>query len=234
MNFPKEIVIRVLKSYLHDGMSHRAIQKEVLNLPAPARGGGFVAMEILHSFNIRGKHKSLLSNSLQDIGALSELQQSAVRLVIESIEIEHLAEKAIKADNLEIFANLRTTEINTQTKQRLGQRVLRRIVLENYSNKCALCEITQDDLLICSHIKPWSIDEENRLNPSNAIALCALHDKLFENGYFGLDSSCKVILSQRADDNIKGLLNGVSFRVPFRGKPDQRMLKWHREQIVEI
>lgn len=42
MNFPKEIVIRVLKSYLNDGMSHRAIQKEVLNLPAPARGGGVV------------------------------------------------------------------------------------------------------------------------------------------------------------------------------------------------
>ena len=39
------------------------------------------------------------------------------------------------------------------------------------------------ELLIASHIVPWSVDETNRLNPTNGIALNPLHDKAFELGY---------------------------------------------------
>ena len=44
---------KVLKAYLVDGWSHRKIQREILKLDAPARGGGFVAMDILHKYNIQ-------------------------------------------------------------------------------------------------------------------------------------------------------------------------------------
>lgn len=54
---------KVLKAYLVDGWSHRKIQREILKLDAPARGGGFVAMNILHKYNIAGEYKAILRNS---------------------------------------------------------------------------------------------------------------------------------------------------------------------------
>lgn len=54
---------KVITAYLHDGLSHRRIQEEILNLPAPVRGGGFVAMSILHNYNIDGSKKGILQHN---------------------------------------------------------------------------------------------------------------------------------------------------------------------------
>ncbi len=56
----------VLTAYLCRGQSHREIQREILHLEAPARGGGFKTMEILHKFGIRKEHKSILSRHTFD------------------------------------------------------------------------------------------------------------------------------------------------------------------------
>ena len=39
--------LNVIRAYLVDGRSHRDIQKTILGIPAPSRGGGFVAMNIV-------------------------------------------------------------------------------------------------------------------------------------------------------------------------------------------
>lgn len=59
--FNNYAIAEVIKAYLIDGQSHRNIQREILNLPAPARGGGFVIMELLHHYNIREDKKDLLT-----------------------------------------------------------------------------------------------------------------------------------------------------------------------------
>lgn len=69
-------------------------------------------------------------------------------------------------------------------KARVGQRSFRNWVLSSYSYTCCITGIKQPELLIAAHIKPWSIDEKNRMNPSNGLSLNALHDKAFEHGYF--------------------------------------------------
>ena len=58
--FEQQKIAEVIYAYLVDGESHRKIQHEILNLPAPARGGGFIVMEILHHYNIRGDKKGIL------------------------------------------------------------------------------------------------------------------------------------------------------------------------------
>ena len=47
----------VIKAYLQESWSHRKIQKDVLRLDAPVRGGGFEAMTILHKFGLKKEHK---------------------------------------------------------------------------------------------------------------------------------------------------------------------------------
>lgn len=54
---------KVIYSYLKKSLSHRGIQKEVLGQDAPARGGGFLAMEILHSYKIEGDKKGILNKT---------------------------------------------------------------------------------------------------------------------------------------------------------------------------
>lgn len=50
----------VIYNYLKNSLSHRKIQSEVLGEEAPARGGGFLAMEILHGYEIQGDKKGIL------------------------------------------------------------------------------------------------------------------------------------------------------------------------------
>jgi hypothetical protein len=76
--------------------------------------------------------------------------------------------------------NIIKTERDAIVKRRVGQKVLRKTLLELYSDRCAMCQVDDTSVLRASHISSWSEDEVNRLNPSNAILLCGLHDLAFE------------------------------------------------------
>jgi 5-methylcytosine-specific restriction endonuclease McrBC GTP-binding regulatory subunit McrB len=58
--FNEEIQAKVIRAYLFDSKSHRRIQEEILKIDAPARGGGFIAMQILHSYEIDGSKKGII------------------------------------------------------------------------------------------------------------------------------------------------------------------------------
>ena len=69
------------------------------------------------------------------------------------------------------------------------------MILSNYNGHCALTGIDIPQLLLASHIIPWSKNKVTRLNPSNGICLSALYDKAFDQGLIGFDQHYKVILS---------------------------------------
>lgn len=54
---------------------------------------------------------------------------------------------------------------------RVNQCIFRTIILATYNNKCCITGIAQPELLIASHIMPWSKDEKNRMNPMNGLKL---------------------------------------------------------------
>ena len=187
-DFTEDDQLKVVKAYLIEGLSHRRIQSQILGLPAPNNGGGFVAMTILHYYNITGDMKKILAN--KNIDDLIKSESGNLKIILkklkEYIEEENRAEDIIKG--LKVGKKTKT-EIEVNTTRRIGQDKLRKYILDIYEHRCALCDIDKDDLLICSHIVPWGIDEKNRLNPQNAICLCAQHDKLFDKGYFSLDET---------------------------------------------
>jgi putative restriction endonuclease len=55
-NLHKEIIY----SYLVLGWSHRTIEINILKIDSPVRGGGFEAMKVLHSYDIKGDKKGIL------------------------------------------------------------------------------------------------------------------------------------------------------------------------------
>ena len=69
-----------------------------------------------------------------------------------------------------------------KVKVRVNQSFFRSLILASYNNTCCITGLHEAELLIASHIRPWGLDEKNRLNPRNGIAINALHDKAFEKG----------------------------------------------------
>ena len=74
-------------------------------------------------------------------------------------------------------------------KTRMNQSFFRQMILSSYDYKCCLTGIDIPELLIASHIIPWSKDEKNRLNPQNGLCLNTLHDKAFDRGFITFDDN---------------------------------------------
>lgn len=120
-------------------------------------------------------------------------------------------------------------------KVRVNQAFFRRSILAAYDNTCCITGIKQPELLIAGHIKPWGIDENNRLNPQNGIAINALHDKAFESGLITITPDYKIRVSSLIKKQAKILSNQEYFLryenkdifLPSRFLPDKTFLKYH-------
>jgi len=230
-------ILEVVKSYLVDGKSYRVIQRDVLGIPASNNGGGYIAMDIIHHFGIRGDKKAVLQRTnIED--EMKNSSGSYLKILMQLHAFSDEEEKSSMVVKESSNGNYNwtdkgngKTEISAKTKVRIGQQALRKYVLRNYSSQCALCEIDKEDLLICSHIKPWAAEESNRLNPQNAICLCALHDRLFDRGYISLDDNYQVLLSGKADEIIENIMSGTKFRKPIKDLPDKKLLEYHWKEI---
>jgi putative restriction endonuclease len=115
-------------------------------------------------------------------------KQLAILLGSTVEKMNHIAEDELPID--------KTTREQT-IKSRVNQRFFRRKILAAYNNTCCITGISQPELLIAGHIRPWGIDEKNRLNPSNGIAINALHDKAFEAGLLTITPNYTIKISNQ-------------------------------------
>jgi hypothetical protein len=126
-----------------------------------------------------------------------------------------------------------TSEREGVANSRVGQSALRRLVLDVYGHRCALCDISSDALLWASHISSWAEDEENRGNPKNVICLCVSHDKLFDQGLLRVRPDYGVEFDSRADElgRRSQMFNAIrqntlkTLRMPSSSLPDPRLLE---------
>jgi len=122
-------------------------------------------------------------------------------------------------------------------KVRVNQSFFRCSILASYNNTCCITGIQQPDFLIAGHIKPWSVDEKNRLNPQNGIAINALHDKAFEAGFLTITTDFKIkisplLLKQKKSKSIEDYFlkyDNQDIILPSRFLPDTEFLKYHNE-----
>lgn len=123
-------------------------------------------------------------------------------------------------------------------KVRVNQSFFRSSILASYNNTCCITGIQQSEFLIAGHIKPWSVDEKNRLNPQNGIAINALHDKAFENGLITISIEYKIqvssiLLKQKKSKSIEDYFlkyHNKEIILPSRFLPDFEFLKYHNEE----
>ncbi len=121
---------------------------------------------------------------------------------------------------------------------RVNQSFFRSLILSSYNNCCCITGIQQPELLIAGHIRPWGIDEKNRLNPRNGIAINALHDKAFENGLLTITTDFQIkissiLLKQTKNDWVNNFFikyQNKEMILPSRFLPDIEFLKYHNNE----
>ncbi|TVM02102.1 MAG: hypothetical protein CV087_10000 [Candidatus Brocadia sp. WS118] len=127
----------------------------------------------------------------------------------------------------------RKIEINGRLKQSL----FRRMVLKNFEYRCCLTEIREENLLIASHIIPWSSRITTRLDPSNGLCLFSLYDSFFDKGYISFDDDLRVVtlsntksLSTPLKEMVE-LIRGKAIRKPVNYNIKLEYIQYHRLNI---
>lgn len=124
-------------------------------------------------------------------------------------------------------------------KVRVNQALFRQIVLVNYNYKCAVSGIDLIDILVASHIIPWSANISERLNPENGICLSPLYDKAFDRGLITFSDDYKLVLSKRLKSNESKdyyskyfhPIEGIKMSTPSKYYPSKAFLEYHQENV---
>jgi len=123
-------------------------------------------------------------------------------------------------------------------KVRVNQSFFRKSILASYNNTCCITGLKRPELLIAGHIKTWSEDKKNRLNPRNGIAINALHDKAFEIGLMTITPDYKIKISKeilKEKDQVtfeKYFLDydNTEIFLPSKFLPDKNFLMHHNNE----
>lgn len=139
-------------------------------------------------------------------------------------------EKEIKKVNQNLIS-LEGQERETIIKSRVNQGIFRDIMLNKYKH-CCLCGITNQNLLIASHIKPWSKSDKNeKLNEYNGLLLCSIHDKLFDLGYISFNDDGTILISNELNNNDR-ILSNINESNKIEITEDFiPFIRYHRENI---
>lgn len=153
----------------------------------------------------------------------------------EGTTIEKKYEQEIKNIPQGVVGETKVREVKT----RVNQNVFRQIVLANYDGRCALTGIDLSELLVASHIIPWSENEQERLNPENGICLSSLYDKAFDKGLISFTNDQRVIFSIRLQENVGkdyyakyfAPIENAMLVSPRKYNINPTFLEWHRDCI---
>lgn len=190
----------------------------------------------LKSRNIKGA----MNCSKLDRLVFDEFYQNWDALVGES---EDIIVNKFKIQDSEKLFQYRDGKVKAQViNVRLNQSFFRKAILASYNSRCCITGLNIPELLIASHIVPWSIDEKNRLNPENGLCLNSIHDRAFDCGLITIDLDYKVKLSQylydfETDPAFQKFFKAYEHKtieIPKKFLPKKEFLEFHQNNIFKL
>jgi putative restriction endonuclease len=131
------------------------------------------------------------------------------------------------------------TEREVTGKQRIYQSFFRASVLSGYNQQCCICGLPHPEILIASHIIPWSVREDVRVNPQNGLCFCASHDLAFERELIGIGIDFSILLCERAKESkdpasqfLFRSYEGKRILLPDRFTPLPEFLGWRLDKFM--
>jgi len=125
---------------------------------------------------------------------------------------------------------------NTLKKAREGQGKYRQLILEEFPAGCVFTKITDERLLIASHIKPWiDSNDEEKIDRHNGLLLSPTFDRLFDQGFITFQNDGVVNTSPYISPlNWRkiGLQDNKKFELE-RNEKREKFLEYHRRNIFK-
>lgn len=158
----------------------------------------------------------------------NEEEDRKVETIIENYE----KDKINKVTEIEKYTEeLEGKEKEAVVKVRINQDKFREKLINKYK-KCCLCNVNMNELLVASHIKPWSISDANeKLDIHNGLLMCPNHDKLFDRGYISFDDTGRILISERLDDNNRMYMNITAKMKIDITEENIKYIKYHRKNV---
>lgn len=233
---------------LHAGNPLIKLTAEKLGRSANSLAMKLVNIASLDPVITRSGRKGLPGASRLDQTVWAEYSQNRAALVPESEALyEALGlggnpERAM-ADLLELRRKDGSTERKAEVTVRLGQNYFRQAVLANFNGQCGITGLPVPSLLRASHIIPWNVSVERRLDPVNGIALNALHDAAFDQGLISFDENLRLLVGKSLRDHYTKKIASDAFK-RYEGaalilnltesrRPCATALEYHRVQIFK-
>ncbi len=176
---------------------------------------------------------------LNDTAPESEVALRKLFHVTEDAELEVLPKKGIITSKGPPSGR---TAVAANVMLRRGQEYFRQSVLNNFGGCCGVSGLAVRDLLVASHILPWSSHPAERLNVRNGLCLSRLHDAAFDRGLIAFDEDLRLVLSRRLRDELAepviedyfGRYVGQSLHLPDDAAlPSLEFLEHHRGVIFD-
>jgi putative restriction endonuclease len=131
------------------------------------------------------------------------------------------------------------TETEGTRMIRTMQGFFRKVIFAAYDSRCCVTANPIGDLLVASHILPWSEFPKERLNPKNGLCLAAHFDRAFDRGLISFDDNLRLILSRRLRDYLPNdaletefvRRAGQPLLCPDRFAPDSAFVAYHRKRF---
>lgn len=149
-------------------------------------------------------------------------------IAAESAEEQEMEEKVLSDETI------KPKEKEAIVKARVGQGEYRRKLLE----VCPYCPITlvsDERLLIASHIKPWRKSNDfEKTDPNNGFMLTPTYDKLFDAGFISFEEDGTMLVSpwiSPMNQKRLNIYNGKKISLPTTKK--ETYLYYHREFIFK-
>ena len=125
-------------------------------------------------------------------------------------------------------------------KVRVNQGIFRKMVLENYGEKCCVTGLDIPAVLQASHISSWDKDAANRLNPENGLCLSATYHEAFDAHLISFDEKYRLVVSKSIKDHYTSAAaksyfidrEGQKIIMPVKFLPSQTLLAKHRELMI--
>jgi putative restriction endonuclease len=246
INWTRDQLLMALRLYMRlpFGKLHGK-NPEIIQLAAKiGRTSNALAMKACNFASIDPKlnRKGLSGASQADRNIWQEFEGNPTQLALEAEDAAERLNVTKPAEELDWQPPRGATEKESMVKVRRVQGFFRAAVMVSYEGKCAVTGLAVPELLVASHIIPWSADESRRADPTNGLLLNALLDKAFDRGLIGFDDDLRVIVSkvllkvakEAALDSSLLQLAGRKLRLPGRFKPDINAIHRHRINIFKL
>ncbi len=152
--------------------------------------------------------------------------------------ISYLFDDDTNINDLDLNSDFTGTDKEAVVKQRKEQSTFRKRILANYDHHCCLSGISTTQLLLASHIVPWSKDESKRLDPRNGLLLNAILDRAFDKGIVSVRAEdFTLLVSDKLKDqktiDYLSQFKGEKISLPKNSQiwPDKLNLQYHNDVI---